>query len=180
LNGGTLMLELLELKDLIRDIPDFPSPGIIFRDITTVLKDPKGLRVAVDAIAENLQGIEYDIVLGPESRGFIFGVPLAYKMGKGFVPARKIGKLPAPTARKAYALEYGEAEIEIHKDAIVPGQKVVIIDDLLATGGTAKAVADLATELGAEVVGLSFLIELEALNGRALLDGYNVKSLLVY
>ena len=171
---------MLDLKELIRDIPDFPSPGIVFRDITTILKDPKGLTVAVDAIADSLKGVEYDLVLGPESRGFIFGVPLAYKMGKGFVPARKIGKLPAPTARKAYALEYGEAEIEIHRDAIIPGQKIVIVDDLLATGGTAKAVADLATELGAEVVGLTFLIELEALNGRALLTDYNVQSLLVY
>ena len=170
-----------EIKKMIRDIPDFPSPGIMFRDITTVLKDPKGLQLAVDAIAESLSGVQFDLVLGPESRGFIFGVPLAYKTKTGFVPARKIGKLPAETAKKAYALEYGEAEIEVHKDAILPGSKVVIVDDLLATGGTAKAVADLVTELGATVVGMAFLIELEGLKGREVLKDYdNVKSVLVY
>ena len=170
-----------EIRSMIRNIPDFPSPGIMFRDITTVLKDPAGLAMAVDAIAASLKGIEYDLVVGPESRGFIFGVPLAYKMKKGFVPARKVGKLPAETARKAYALEYGEAEIEIHKDAILPGSKVVIVDDLLATGGTARATADLLRELGAQVVGMSFLIELEVLEGREFLSGYdNVKSVVVY
>jgi len=169
-----------QLKNMIRSIPDFPSPGIIFRDITTVLKDPKGLQLAVDAIADSLADLEYDIVIGPESRGFIFGVPLAYKLKKGFVPARKVGKLPAETARKAYALEYGTAEIELHKDAIKPGNKIVIADDLLATGGTAKAVADLVTELGAEVVAMSFLIELEQLRGREVLKGYNIKSILTY
>ena len=171
----------MELKDMIRNIPDFPSPGIMFRDITTVLKDPQGLAMAVEAMADSLTGIEFDLVLGPESRGFIFGVPLAYKLGKGFVPARKIGKLPGETARKAYDLEYGQAEIEIHKDAIMPGHKVVIVDDLLATGGTAKAVAELAVELGAQVVGMSFLIELAPLGGRQVLADYkNVKSILVY
>ena len=168
------------LKDLIRSIPDFPSPGIVFRDITTVLKDPKGLALAMDALEESLQGADFDLVLGPESRGFIFGVPLACRLGKGFVPARKIGKLPAATARKSYALEYGSAEIEIHRDAIQPGQRVVIIDDLLATGGTARATAELAEELGATVVALCFLIELEALAGRSVLDGYRVESVLQY
>ena len=170
-----------QLRKMIRNIPDFPSPGIMFRDITTVLKDPEGLNIAVDAIADSLKDVDFDLVLGPESRGFIFGVPLAYKLRKGFVPARKLGKLPAKTAKKAYALEYGEAEIEIHLDAIKPGQKVVIVDDLLATGGTAKAVADLVTELGAEVVAMAFLIELEALGGREVLSGYdNVETVLVY
>jgi len=171
----------MKIKDMIRTVHDFPKQGIVFRDITTVLKDPEGLTLAVDAIGDILGDVDYDLVLGPESRGFIFGVPLAYKMKKGFVPARKAGKLPAETAKKSYALEYGSAVIEIHKDAIKPGQKVVIVDDLLATGGTAKAVADLVTELGAEVVGMAFLIELEALNGREMLKDYkNVQSLLVY
>ncbi|MCL2015375.1 MAG: adenine phosphoribosyltransferase [Defluviitaleaceae bacterium] len=174
-------MDKLELKNMVRNIPDFPTPGVMFRDITTVLKDPKGLVLAVDAIAESLQGIDFDLVLGPESRGFIFGVPLAYKLQKGFVPARKVGKLPAETAKKSYALEYGTAEIEIHRDAISANSKVVIVDDLLATGGTAKAVADLVTELGAKVVAMSFLIELEQLKGRKTLADYeNVKSVLVY
>ena len=171
----------MELKDMIRNIPDFPSPGIMFRDITTVLKDPVGLAMAVDTMADSLKGMDFDLVLGPESRGFIFGVPLAYKMGKGFVPARKAGKLPGETASKSYDLEYGQAAIEIHKDAIKPGHKIVIVDDLLATGGTAKAVAELVTELGAQVVGMAFLIELAPLGGRDVLAGYdNVKSVLVY
>jgi len=166
---------------MIRNIPDFPSPGIMFRDITTVLKDAEGLSLAVDEIAKSLKDVQFDLVLGPESRGFIFGVPLAYKLNKGFVPARKTGKLPAEVAKKSYALEYGEAEIEIHLDAIKPGQKVVIVDDLLATGGTAKAVADLVTELGAEVVGMAFLIELAQLSGREVLADYkNVNAILVY
>jgi len=174
-------MKKMELREMIRNIPDFPSPGIMFRDITTVLKDPAGLAMAVDAMGDSLKGLDFDLVLGPESRGFIFGVPLAYKMGKGFVPARKVGKLPGETARKAYDLEYGQAEIEIHKDAIKPGHKVVIVDDLLATGGTAKAVAELAVELGAQVVGMAFLIELDALGGRAVLTEFdNVKSVLVY
>ena len=170
-----------KIKNMIRNIPDFPSPGIMFRDITTVLKDPNGLKMAVDVMADSLKDLDFDLVLGPESRGFIFGVPLAYKLNKGFVPARKVGKLPAETARKAYALEYGHAEIELHRDAIAKGNKVVIVDDLLATGGTAKAVADLVVELGAEVVGMSFLIELEALGGRGVLAGYdNINGIVVY
>jgi len=171
----------MDLKQMIRNIPDFPKKGIMFRDITTALKDPAGLKASVDAVAESLEGIDYDIIIGPESRGFIFGVPLAYKMNKGFVPARKVGKLPAETAKIAYDLEYGQAEIEIHRDAIVPGSKIVLVDDLLATGGTAKAVADLVTGLGAKVVGFSFLIELDGLGGREALAGYdNIKSVLVY
>ena len=170
----------MQLKNMIRSIPDFPKPGIVFRDITTLLKDPAGLNLAVDALAETLKALDFDLVVGPESRGFIFGTPLAYSMKKGFVPARKVGKLPAATAKKAYALEYGSAEIEIHKDAVLPGQKVVIVDDLLATGGTALAVADLLTELGAEVVSLCFLIELSDLGGRARLAEYPVQSLLMY
>lgn len=169
------------IEKLIRNIPDFPSPGIMFRDITTLLKDPDGLQISVDAIAEAFKNTDFDLVLGPESRGFIFGVPLAYKLKKGFVPARKVGKLPAETARISYSLEYGNAEIEIHKDAIKPGAKVVIVDDLLATGGTAKAVADLVTQLGAEVVGMAFLIELAPLGGRKVLSDYkNVISIITY
>ena len=170
----------MELRDMIRNIPDFPEPGVMFRDITTLLKDPDGLEMAIDAIAESLKDVDYDLVLGPESRGFIFGVPLAYKMKKGFVPARKVGKLPSKTVKISYKLEYGEAELEIHQDAIFPGCKIVLVDDLLATGGTAKAAANLVMELGAEVVGMVFLIELAGMGGRELLDGYNVKSVLVY
>ena len=169
-----------EIKKMIRSIPDFPSPGIMFRDITTVLKDPMGLNMAVDAVAGSLKDIEFDLVIGPESRGFIFGVPLAYKLNKGFIPARKAGKLPAETAKKSYDLEYGTAVIEIHKDAIKPGNKIIIADDLLATGGTAKAVADLVTELGAEITGMVFFIEL-SLNGREVLSGYkNIKSVVEF
>ena len=169
-----------QLRNMIRSIPDFPSQGIIFRDITTVLKEPEGLVLAIDAISDSLAGLDYDIVIGPESRGFIFGVPLAYKMKKGFVPARKVGKLPAETIRKAYALEYGTAEIELHKDALKPGSKIVIADDLLATGGTAKAIAEIVEEMGAEVVAMSFLIELTSLGGREVLERYNIKSILTY
>ncbi|MCL1998255.1 MAG: adenine phosphoribosyltransferase [Turicibacter sp.] len=170
-----------QIKGMIRSIPDFPSAGVMFRDITTLLKDPTGLNLAVDTMAALFDSNEFDIIVGPESRGFIFGVPLAYKLGKGFVPARKVGKLPAKTARKRYDLEYGAAEIELHVDAIQPKDRIIIVDDLLATGGTAKAVADLIAELGATVVGMAFLIELEALNGRNTLAGYdNIKSVLSY
>ena len=169
------------LKNMIRNIPDFPSQGVIFRDITTVLKNPEGLAASIDAMAALLEGIEFDFILGPESRGFIFGVPLAYKLKKGFVPARKVGKLPAETVSKTYALEYGKAEIEVHKDALVPGRKVIIADDLLATGGTAKAVADLVTEYKMQVAAFVFLIELLPLGGRKALEGYdNIKSVVVY
>ena len=170
----------MDLKNLVRSIPDFPKPGIIFRDITTVLKDPHGLKAAIDMMADKLNGVPFDLVVGPESRGFIFGVPIAHMLGKGFVPARKAGKLPAETAAMEYALEYGTAEIEIHRDAIKNGQRVVIIDDLLATGGTAEAVARLIKDMGGSVAAMVFFIELEALGGRKLLDGYNVHTVLGY
>ena len=168
------------LKQYIREIPDFPGPGVLFRDITTLLKDPAALKKAVDAMAEPLWDLDFDLILGPESRGFIFSMPLAYTLGKGFVPVRKSGKLPAETVRKEYALEYGTAVIEIHRDAITPGQKVVITDDLLATGGTAKAAAELVEELGGRVAAFSFLIELADLKGRALLTDYTVQSAVIY
>ena len=169
-----------ELKSFIRDVPDFPIPGILFRDITTVLKDPAALRGSVDAMTQLLDGLSFDTILGPESRGFIFGMPLAYKLGKGFVPVRKAGKLPAEVARREYALEYGTATIEVHRDAVIPGHRYIIADDLLATGGTAKATADLITELGGIVVTSVFFIELAELGGRAALAGYDVRSVLSY
>jgi len=170
----------MELKKYVRDIPDFPIPGILFRDITTVLKDPTALVGAVDAMVDLLGDISFDTILGPESRGFIFGMPMAYKLRRGFVPVRKAGKLPSEVARREYALEYGSAIIEIHKDAIIPGQKYIIADDLLATGGTAKATADLITQMGGEVVSMLFFIELADLKGRDVLTGYDVRSVLVY
>ena len=171
---------MLDLKQYVREIPDFPGPGIIFRDITTALKDPLALKAAIDAMADLIAGLEFDLILGPESRGFIFGVPLAYKLGKGFVPVRKAGKLPCETARKEYALEYGKAVIEVHRDAIAPGQRVIIADDLLATGGTALAAAEITESLGGTVAGFAFLIELESLRGRDLLKNYDVKTVLLY
>ena len=170
----------MDLKDTIRSIKDFPEQGIIFRDITTLLKDPAALKQAVDQIEEQLKDVDYDIIVAPESRGFIFGMPLAYNTGKGFVPIRKKGKLPAETISMEYALEYGTATIEMHVDALEKGQKVVIVDDLLATGGTAKAMIELVEAVGAEVSALSFLIELDFLNGREGLKDYNVKPLLHY
>ena len=168
------------LKKYVRDIENFPIPGILFRDITTVLKDPVALRGAIDAMADCVKDLEFDAVLGPESRGFIFGVPLAYNINKGFVPVRKAGKLPAEVAAKEYALEYGTATIEIHRDAISPGQKFVIVDDLLATGGTANAVCELVEELGGEVVAQVYFIELVALGGRDKLIGHDIRAVLKY
>ncbi len=170
----------MDLKKVIRDIPDFPQQGILFRDITTVLHDSEALKDSIDQMAEKMESKDYDIIAGPESRGFIFGVPLAYKLSKGFIPIRKKGKLPAETISKEYALEYGTAVIEMHKDAIVKGQKVYIVDDLLATGGTAKAIAEMVEEAGGIIVGFVFLIELEALGGREVLKDYNVDSIIVY
>lgn len=170
----------MDLKKFIRDIADFPIPGILFRDITTALKDPAALRGAVDAMVAAAEGLEFDAVLGPESRGFIFGMPMAYNMGKGFVPVRKAGKLPAEVARREYALEYGTAVVEIHRDAIVPGGRYVIADDLLATGGTAKAIVELVEELGGTVVAAVFFIELAGLNGREVMGGVDVRSVLTY
>lgn len=165
-----------ELKDYVRNIPDFPKKGIMFRDITTVLQDPDGLQLAIDSLQEKLKDVDFDVVVAPESRGFIFGVPIAYNMKKGFVPVRKKGKLPFDTIEQTYDLEYGTATIEMHKDSLVKGQKVVIIDDLLATGGTLKAIIDLVEKLGAEVVKVCCLIELPELGGRDLVKGYDISS----
>lgn len=170
----------MELKDKIRSIPDYPETGVIFRDITTLLKDADGLVEAVDQMQKKLEGLEFDLILGPESRGFIFGMPIAYNLKKGFIPIRKKGKLPAEVVSKEYSLEYGTATIEMHKDAVQPGQKVVIVDDLLATGGTAKALVEMVEEIGAEVVSLNFLIELDFLKGRDVLDGYKVETVIHY
>lgn len=170
----------MELKDKIRSIPDYPEKGVMFRDITTLLKDADGLVEAVDQMQKKLEGLEFDLVLGPESRGFIFGMPVAYNMKKGFIPIRKKGKLPAEVVSQEYSLEYGTATIEMHKDAVLPGQKVVIVDDLLATGGTAKAIVNMVESIGAEVVSLNFLIELDFLKGREVLDGYKVETVIHY
>src|SRR5256886_13992797 len=155
-----------ELKKLIREVPDFPKKGILFYDITTLLKDKLGFATLIDALSEHYIGKEIDLVLGMEARGFIFGPALAYRLNAGFVPVRKPGKLPAETATVSYDLEYGSNSLEIHKDAILKGQRVLIVDDLLATGGTAAATAQLARGLGAEIAGLAFVVELEFLNGR--------------
>lgn len=170
----------MDLKDKIRSIPDYPQEGVIFRDITTLLKDAEGMAEAVGQMQAKLDGMDFELVLGPESRGFIFGMPVAYNMKKGFVPIRKKGKLPAEVISREYALEYGTATIEMHKDALRPGQKVVIVDDLLATGGTAKAIVEMVESAGAEVVALVFLIELDFLEGRKALPGYHVESVIHY
>ena len=169
-----------KIEEYVRTIPDFPKPGIMFRDVTSVIQDPDGLSLAIDSIDELLKGTDYDIVVGPESRGFIFGVPIAYKNHKSFVPVRKKGKLPCETISAEYDLEYGKAVIEMHKDAIKPGQKVVIIDDLMATGGTVEAIVKLVEELGGEVVKILFLMELEGLKGRDKLSKYDVDSVIKY
>lgn len=168
------------LSDYIRTIPDFPKKGIMFRDITTVLQDKDGLQLAIDSMQNNLKNIDFDVVVGAESRGFIFGMPIAYNMKKSFVPIRKKGKLPAETIEESYDLEYGQATLEMHKDAIKPGQKVIIVDDLIATGGTAEAMIKLVEKLGGEVVQLNFLIELSDLNGRKKLSNYDIKSCIQY
>ncbi len=168
------------VADYVRSIPDFPEEGIIFRDITTVLQDADGLQLAIDGIQKSLEGVDFDLVVGPESRGFIFGVPIAYNLHKGFVPVRKKGKLPCETISMEYDLEYGSAVIELHKDAIKPGQKVVIIDDLIATGGTIEAIIKLVEMLGGEVVKICFVMELAGLKGRERLDGYEVSSVVTY
>ncbi len=169
-----------DLKALIREVPDFPKPGINFYDITTLLKHPEGLRRAVDALSEQFRGVKVDTVIGIEARGFIFAPALAYHLGAGFVPVRKPRKLPAECASVSYDLEYGQDTLEIHRDAVGTGHRVIIADDLLATGGTAKAVVDLVEGLGGEVVGLVFVVELEFLPGRQRLAGYDVRSLLKY
>jgi adenine phosphoribosyltransferase len=169
-----------KLEEYVVTIPDFPEPGIMFRDITSVIQDPDGLKLAVDGLVGLLKDTEYDLIVGPESRGFIFGVPVAYLTGKGFVPVRKKGKLPRETISQEYELEYGTAEIEIHTDAIKPGQKAVIVDDLMATGGSAQAAAKLVEKLGGKVAKMVFVMELAGLEGRKKLEGYDVDSLIIY
>src|SRR5215468_10544420 len=168
------------LKKLIREVPDFPKKGILFYDITTMLKDKVGFAMLIDAFSEHYLGKDIDLVLGMEARGFIFGPALAYRLNAGFVPVRKPGKLPAATAKYDYALEYGTNTLEIHKDAIQKGQRVLIVDDLLATGGTAEATVKLAESLGAKIAGLGFVVEMTFLNGRDKLKNYDVMSLLRY
>ena len=171
---------MVDLKELIREVPDFPKPGILFYDITTLLKDPVGLHWAVDSLANHYIGRVIDRVVGIEARGFIFAPMVAYRLNAGFVPVRKPKKLPAETARVEYSLEYGRDALEIHRDAIGKGQQVLIIDDLLATGGTAAAVAQLVESLGGKVAGMGFLIELEFLKGRDKISQYDLHSILKY
>ena len=168
------------VKDYIISIPDFPSKGIIFRDVTSVLESPEGYALAIDELNKLLDGVDYDLIAGTESRGFIFGAPLAYINKKGFIPVRKKGKLPRETVEMSYDLEYGSATIEMHKDSIKPGQKVVLVDDLIATGGTIEAAAQLVEELGGEVVKIVFLMELAGLHGRDKLAKYDVASVVTY
>lgn len=168
------------VKDYVTTIPDFPEPGILFRDVTSVLQDPEGLRLSIDELQKLLEGVEFDVLVGAESRGFIFGMPLAYNLGKPFALVRKAGKLPREVISQEYDLEYGTATVEMHTDAIRPGQRVVMIDDLLATGGTMGAGIKLVERLGGEVVKVLFLIELKGLNGRAALEGYDVASVVSY
>ena len=170
----------MDLKNVIRNIQDFPQEGVLFRDITPVLQNAEALTEAIRLFCEKLQKEEFDYVVGPESRGFIFGVPVAYAMKKGFIPVRKPGKLPCEVVAKSYDLEYGSNVLEMHKDALKPGDRVVVVDDLIATGGTTKAICELVEELGAEVVSLNFFIELEALKGREMLEGYEVHSIIQY
>lgn len=169
-----------KLEDYVRSIPDFPEPGIIFRDVTSILQDADGLKLAIDSMQKCLEGLEFDVVVGTESRGFIFGVPLAYNLHKPFIPVRKKGKLPCETIEQSYDLEYGSAVVEMHRDAIKPGQKVVIVDDLIATGGTIEACIKMIENLGGEVVKIVFLMELAGLEGRKRLEGYDVDSVICY
>ncbi|MEZ5400513.1 MAG: adenine phosphoribosyltransferase [Bryobacteraceae bacterium] len=169
-----------ELKSLIREVPDFPKPGINFYDITTLLKDHRGLHRVIGSLEQRYGATEADLIVGIEARGFIFAPAVAYALGKGFVPVRKPKKLPAATERIEYDLEYGTDSLEIHADAIVPGQRVIVVDDVLATGGTAAAVARLVEKLGGAVAGLGFVIELDFLKGREKLSGYDVHSLIHY
>lgn len=169
-----------EVEKYIRSIKDFPEEGIIFRDITTVIQDPKGLKLAVDAMVDKVKNLDFDVVVGLEARGFIFGMPIAYLLGKSFVLVRKKGKLPCETISESYDLEYGKAEIEIHTDSIKPGQKVVLVDDLIATGGTIEAAIKLIERLGGKVVDCLFLVELAGLKGREKLSNYNVDSVVAY
>ena len=169
-----------KLEDYVRTIPDFPEEGIMFRDVTSVIQDKDGFKLAVDSMQENIKDLEFDVVVGLESRGFIFGAPIAYNLGKSFVLVRKKGKLPCETIEESYDLEYGSATVEMHTDSIKPGDRVVIVDDLIATGGTCEAAIKLVERLGGKVVGLDFLIELAGLNGRKKLEGYEVRSSIIY
>ena len=169
-----------KVEDYVRTIPDFPEPGIMFRDVTSVLQDAEGFKLAIDEMKKLLDGVDFDVIAGAESRGFIFGAPLAYALGKPCVLIRKKGKLPCETIEKSYELEYGTATIEMHKDAIKPGQKVVVVDDLIATGGTIEAACELIEELGGEVAKVVFLMELAGLNGREKLAKYDVASVVTY
>ena len=169
-----------KIEDYVRSIPDFPEPGIIFRDVTSILQDADGLQLAIDEMQHFVEEVDCDVICGTESRGFIFGMPIAYNLHKPFVPIRKKGKLPCETVSAEYDLEYGKAEIEIHKDAVKPGQKVVLVDDLIATGGTMEASCKLVEQLGGEVVKILFLMELAGLKGREKLAKYDVKSVIRY
>lgn len=168
------------IEDYVRTIPDFPEPGIMFRDVTSVLQDPDGFQDSIGRMIDLVKDIDFDVVVGAESRGFIFGAPIAYELKKAFVPVRKKGKLPCETIEMSYDLEYGQATIEMHKDSIKPGDKVVVIDDLIATGGTIEAIVKLVEQLGGEVVRICFLMELEGLEGRKKLAGYDVESVIKY
>ena len=169
-----------KLEDYVITIPDFPEEGIMFRDVTGILREADGLQLAIDQLAAMLDGVDFDLVAGPEARGFIFGVPVAYKLKKPFIPIRKKGKLPRETVSIDYDLEYGKATIEIHKDDIKPGQKVVVIDDLVATGGTTEAIVKLVEKLGGEVVKICCVMELAGLHGRDHLQGYDLESAIIY
>jgi adenine phosphoribosyltransferase len=168
----------MDLASMIRDVPDFPVKGILFKDITTLIRDGEAFRAAIDQMTDHFRGKEIDLVVAVESRGFVFGAPIAYHLGAGFVPVRKPCKLPADTIRQEYSLEYGTNVLEMHRDAIQPGQRVLIVDDLLATGGSARATINLVEQLGGNVVGLAFLIDLTFLNGMEKLQGYEVFSLI--
>ena len=169
-----------KLEDYVITIPDFPEPGVMFRDVTSVLVDPDGLKLAIDGMQDLLKDVDFDAIVGLESRGFLFGMPIAYNLHKPFILVRKKGKLPRETVSKEYDLEYGSAVIEVHKEDLKPGRKVVIVDDLIATGGTVKAAAELVESLGCEVVKMVFLMELAGLEGRKKLEGYDVASVLCY
>lgn len=174
------MVAQMMAEDLIRDVVDFPTAGIVFKDITPVLQHPKAFAQVIDDMAEYAAAVNPDVVVGIESRGFVLGSPVAFKLGKGFVPVRKVGKLPHDTVHCEYSLEYGTNTVEMHRDAIQPGQRVLIVDDLLATGGTAAASTKLVEELGGTVAGIVFLVELGFLDGRSKLAGYEVKSFIKY
>ena len=169
-----------KLEDYVITIPDFPEEGIMFRDVTGILKEADGIRLAEEELMKKLEGVEFDAIVGLESRGFLFGMPIAYAMHKPFIPIRKKGKLPRETVEKTYDLEYGTATIEVHKDDIFEGEKLVLIDDLLATGGTMEAACELVEKLGGKIVKVLFLLELEGLNGRAKLENYDVESIVKY